>query len=223
MKAPATRNKSKVTAFCCLLLAVLAVVWAASAGGEKEENPGDYTVFGNSFARLTSDSVEVFSRSGDLMYTVPFTGSGSVLTASGETAALWSPGGGLLFLGEGGYRSAAVNGELLGVFGSECGAVCAICETGRSQFAVSVYSAAGEAFSLTAEGFFPLAAAVSPDGGELALLCADETGYFVRTYSLRSGAAQADTRLDGTAYSLTWDSSGLRAAYTDGEAIIKGG
>lgn len=143
MKAPATRNKSKVTAFCCLLLAVLAVVWAASAGGEKEENPGDYTVFGNSFARLTSDSVEVFSRSGDLMYTVPLTGSGSVLTASGETAALWSPGGGLLFLGEGGYRSAAVNGELLGVFGSECGAVCAICETGRSQFAVSVYSGRG--------------------------------------------------------------------------------
>ena len=162
MKAPATRNKSKVTAFCCLLLAVLAVVWAASAGGEKEENPGDYTVFGNSFARLTSDSVEVFSRSGDLMYTVPLTGSGSVLTASGETAALWSPGGGLLFLGEGGYRSAAVNGELLGVFGSECGAVCAICETGRSQFAVSVYSAAGEAFSLTAEGFF------SPRGGRIA-------------------------------------------------------
>ena len=149
MNALKTR-KNTVTALCFLLLAVCALLWSATAGtdeGLDEER--------NTFARFSSDSVEVLDSGGQVLYSVPFAHPLRTLTPSGEVCAAWAPGGEVLFLGRGGYKTPEVPGRVLGVFGSECGAVVLICETGSGDTLVTVYGAGGPVFTLQPRGFLP--------------------------------------------------------------------
>lgn len=220
MKAAGIR-KSTVTAFCCLLIAILAIVWAAAASAPDGVEPQeDYTHVGNSFARFSSTDVEVCDAAGNTLYSVPFEWEGRSLAASGEAAVAWEPGGEMLFLGEGGYKRLQTDGTILGVYGSECGAAAVISET-ESGFSVSVFGAAGESFSMKADEFWPLAAAVGPGGTTLAVLGADEDGYLAGLYGMDAGGLLWETRLDMPAYSLEWDGAHVIALRGfDGEVRI---
>ena len=93
MNALKTR-KNTVTALCFLLLAVCALLWSATAG--TDEGAGEER---NTFARFSSDSVEVLGTDGQVLYSVPFTHPLRALTPSGEVCAAWAPGGEVLFRG----------------------------------------------------------------------------------------------------------------------------
>ena len=121
MKNAVRVRRGRVLALCFAALAVIAVAWSASAPAAEEEIPAGYARVGNSFARFSSKNVEVFSPEGELLYSLPFEYAQRTLTPSGEGAAAWAPGSGIFLLGEGGYRYVAVEGELLGVFGSSGG------------------------------------------------------------------------------------------------------
>ena len=217
MNALKTR-KNTVTALCFLLLAVYALLWSATAG--TDEGAGEER---NTFARFSSDSVEVLGTDGQVLYSVPFTHPLRALTPSGEVCAAWAPGGEVLFLGRGGYKTPEVPGRVLGVFGSECGAVVLICETGSGDTLVTVYGAGGPVFTLQPEDFFPVAATVSPDALALALLAADGYGYSLRTYSLNDGEALTNQYLDGEAYSIKWEDAAPEVLYLQREATSEGG
>ena len=217
MKNAVRVRRGRMLALCFAALALIAVAWSAAVTAPEDEIPAGYTSIGNSFAHFSSDDVEVVTAEGEVLYSVPFDYDRRTLTPSGEGAAAWAPGESMLLLGEGGYLNVEPEGELLGVFGSVGGAVCAVCET-RDGPSVTVYRGSTAVFSLECESFFPLAAAVSPYGSELALLCADGAGYALRTYSLSGGSVSVD-RLDGAAAGLTWVSDDPEILYVDGNGV----
>ena len=212
MKSALRIRRGKAAAFCCLLLAVLAAVWSAAA--DPEENASDMLAVGNSFVRFSSENLELLSSRGEILCSLPFPYEGRQITAAGPGAAAWAPGAELVLLGGAGYMRVETEGSLLGVFGGECGAVCAICETPQA-LSVHVLDIRGEVFSLVCEDFSPLAAALSPDGGQLAVLSADDEGCAVRIFSTLSGEALELSRLDAPALSLYWDGSGLQVVDLD--------
>ena len=193
-------TKRFVSAFGAIALALAAVIWAAAAARpEPAKTDGKTARLGNSEARISSGRAEVFSPAGERLYAVD--GGFEYLTPLGENAAAaWSYGGRAVFLGAGGYRDFGAAGAL-GVFGAE--GLAAVISADGSGARVSVYSAAGEVCSLSPEGLFPVAAAFSPDGRELALLCAGE-GYSLCRYSLPSFEQLLSTNLDAPAYTLSW-------------------
>ena len=206
----AQKTRVRHVALCFFLLAVAAIVWTAAERREQEpEELTNYAALGNSFARISSGRAEVFSASGELAYAVDC--GAERLEPCGEAAAAWSPGGRLVFLGAGGYREAGTHGELLGVFGSESGAACALW-LGPDGARVSVYGAAGEAAHICpGDGIFPLAAAISPRLDAAAVLGADSEGYVLLEYSLPGLELRASARLDSPAYTLIWGEDGPRA------------
>lgn len=210
MKNAVRSRRSRAAALCCLLLALAAAVWAAAAGRGPDMG-ADCVGFGNSFARLTSGYVEVSGPDGG--YAAPLAGEGRVITPCGETAAAWAPGGELLLLGGAGYRRAELPGRLLGVFGGECGMCAAVCEGADGRFTAAAYTERGAAFTAVSDGAAIVAAALSPDGRGLALLCAGE-GWFIRRWDMLAGES-ADEPLEGPALSLKWDENGLRAVYAE--------
>ena len=202
-----TRRKSAAAALCFFLLAICAVVWAASAGTtDAGEGPETALPLGNSFVRLSSGRAEAVC-GGETAYSVP----AAALVPLGDTAAAaWTPGGQVWFLGEGGPREAEVPGRVLGVFGADCPAAAVIYETAEGA-SVGVYSPAGEACALECEGFFPIAAAFEPGAGRIALLRAQAGGYWIGIYSLPGFTELYSTKAAGAAYTLIWDKDGLRA------------
>ena len=70
-------------------------------------------------------------------------------------------------------------------------------------------------FLKAAAGFPRFAAALSPDGGQLAVLSADDEGCAVRIFSTLSGEALELSRLDAPALTLYWDGSGLQVVDLD--------
>lgn len=217
MKNAVRVRRSRMLAFCFAALALIAVVWSAAATAREDEIPAGYTSIGNFLAHFSSDVVEVVTAEGEVVYTAPFDYAGRTLTPSGEGAAAWAPGEGMLLLGEGGYLRVEPAGKLLGVFGSVGGAVCAVCET-RDGPAVTVYSGSAAVFSLECESFFPIACAVSPSGNELAVLSADGAGYALRIYSISGGSAAVE-RLDSAAADLSWTGDGPEISYVDGNGV----
>ena len=63
------------------------------------------------------------------------------------------------------------------------------------------------------DGAAIVAAALSPDGRGLALLCAGEH-WFIRRWDMLAGES-ADEPLEGPALSLKWDENGLRTVYAE--------
>ena len=216
----AERTRAKTLALCVLMLAVALLAWyAGTRAPDNAVNDGRYTPVGNSFARFSSNGVEVVTREGETLYSAEFDYPDRLLTRSGETAAAWTGEGEMLLLGEGGYRRVSVRGELLGVFGSECGAVCAITAAESGGERIALYGAYGEVFSFEPEGR-AIAAAVSPDGGALAVLTLDGA-FYVSAYSLPLGGALWRRGLDSAAYDLEWEgSSRVRADTGSGELYI---
>lgn len=211
-------RKNTVTAFCFFLLAVCALLWSVTAS--TDETSGEER---NTFAQFSSDSVEVLGGDGEVLYSVPFTHPLRTLTPGGEVCALWAPGGEVLFLGRGGFKSAEVNGRVLGVFGSACGAFALISEDLNGDTLVSVYGASGAVFTLYPDDFYPIAAAVSPDGRTLALLAADRYGYSLRTCEFTLGKVVIDQYLDSGAYSLRWEGAEPEVLYLQREDTSEGG
>ncbi len=209
MNNAARKRRGKLTALCFLLLALTAAVWAAAAAAP-EEVSGEYVPVGNSFARISSGAVEVFSDTGEELYTASAGTALLALTPAGDRAAAWAPGGEALLLAEDGYSRMDISGRLLAVFGGECGYAAALSEEASGRCRAAVYGAQGEEFSVECEGFFPVAAALPPEGDALALLGVDSAGYLVKAYSA-AGAALYEHRLDEAALTLIWDEDGLRA------------
>ena len=157
MQSKARLRRGKTLAFCSLLLAVAAVAWFASARApENEVISGNYTPVGNSYARFSSENVEVVTREGEVLYSAGFDYPRRALTASGEGAAAWSEGGEILLLGEGGHRRVRIDGAVCGVFGSDCGALAVVSEK-RGEVRVSVCTALGEVLSISPDAW-PVAA-----------------------------------------------------------------
>ena len=89
----------------------------------------------------------------------------------------------------------------------------AVCEGADGRFIAAAYTERGAAFTAVSDGAAIAAAALSPDGRGLALLCAGE-GWFIRRWDMLAGES-ADEPLEGPALSLKWDENGLRAVYAE--------
>lgn len=217
----ATRARAHVTAFCVMLLAVLGMVWYASTlAPDNAVISGNYTPVGNNFARFSSGKAELLSRTGEVISSVEFDYPDRALTAAGSVAAAWEPGGSIAFLGEGGAKLAREDG-LLGLFGSESGAVSMIVErSGRAE--VVVYGAPGVRLELTA-GSWPIAAVISPHGDVLAILSPEEGGMSVTAYSLPGSEELWHTTLSSPQFDLEWiDDAALHAFRGGGDIYIDG-
>ena len=217
-----TLRRGKTLSLLAALLAAALLYWFVSARTAGDgEIYADYVPVGNNFARFTSDSVELTDRDGVVLASAPFDHAGRALTVSGEIAAAWSPGGEVVFLAAGGCRDARLPGTLLGLFGSDCGAVAAICEI-RGEAAVLVYGQYGEALRLETEEW-PIAAAISPDGSGLAVLTAGTGGFSVGLYGLADGRRLWTLKTDRPEYDLEWaDGRTLRAFGGGTELYIDG-
>lgn len=192
MQSKARLRRGKTLAFCSLLLAVAAVAWFASARApENEVISGNYTPVGNSYARFSSENVEVVTREGEVLYSAGFDYPRRALTVSGEGAAAWSEGGEILLLGEGGYRRVLIDGAVCGVFGSDCGALAVVSEK-RGEVRVRVCTALGEVLSISPDAW-PVAAGIDAAGRTLALLTAGAGGFGGQ----RIFAARRGGELDG--------------------------
>lgn len=218
----AVRARTKTVAFCVMLLAVLGLAWyAGTLAPDNEVISGNYTAVGNSYARFSSENAELLSGDGEVLSSVAFDYPERYLAASGETAVAWEPGGCIAFLGAGGARMEDVDGRLLGVFGSGCGAVAAITESG-GEVAVLIFGSPGVELGLT-PGTRPIAAVISPDGTLLALLSPERDGFYVSAYSLPDMAPAWRTPLDRPQYDLEWTgAAALTASGGDGETYIDG-
>ena len=218
MQSKARLRRRKTLAFCSLLLAVAAVAWFASARApENEVISGNYTPVGNSYARFSSENVEVVTREGEVLYSAGFDHPRRALTASGEGAAAWSEGGEILLLGEGGYKRVLIDGAVCGVFGSDRGALAVVSEK-RGEVRVSVCTALGEVLSISPDAW-PVAAGIDAAGRTLALLTAGAGGFAVSAYSLPGAAESWTVALDSPRYDLEWTDAGTLRVFGGGEEL----
>lgn len=202
----AVLRRGKTLALCALLLSAALLYWFVSARSDTSaEVFASYVPAGNNFARFASDNVELLSRSGEVLVSEPFAYEDRALASCGDAAAAWSACGEVVFLGEGGARRASLPGELLGLFGSDCGSAAAICEI-RGEAVVCLYGIYGEVLRIAPEAW-PIAAEISPDGALLAVLGADGAGFSVEAYSLPAGRCRWQLRLDGPEYDLEWETA----------------
>ena len=137
---------------------------------------------GNSYARFSSENAELLSGDGEVLSAVEFGYPERYLTSSGETAVAWEPGGNIAFLGAGGARLEKAEGRLLGVFGSDTGAVSALVEDG-GEVKAEIFAAPGVKLELS-PGNRPIAAVIGGRGSVLALLSPERDGFYVSAYSL---------------------------------------
>lgn len=217
----ATRARAHVTAFCVMLLAVLGMVWYASTlAPDNAVISGNYTPVGNYFARFSSGNMELLSRTGEVISSVEFDYPDRELTAAGSVAAAWEPGGNMAFLGAGGAKTAREDG-LLGLFGSESGALAMIVER-DGHTGVVIYGAPGVRLELTS-GAWPIAAVISPHADVLAILTPEEGGMSVTAYSLPDAEVLWHTALASPQFDLEWiDAATLHAFRGGGDIYIDG-
>lgn len=218
----AVRARTKTVAFCVMLLAVLCLVWyAGTLAPDNAVISGNYTAVGNSYARFSSENAELLSGDGEVLSAVEFGYPERYLTSSGETAVAWEPGGNIAFLGAGGARLEKAEGQLLGVFGSDTGAVSALIEDG-GEVKAEIFAAPGVKLVLS-PGNRPIAAVIGGRGTVLALLSPERDGFYVSAYSLPDMSPAWRTPLDGPQYDLEWTDTAVLCAFGgDGEIYIDG-
>lgn len=199
MKHPAgTRHlTARRAALAALILAIAAAAaaafslrWRGDEGGSLtfESAAGEvFAVFGNSFAVCSSTQLQVFDENGRNTLTRAVSAENPGLAASDAALAVWSAGGDALLVldAEGEASELAAEGAVYAVSANGSGmlAVTTACEGYRGL--VTVYDAAlRPVYRWYAATAWPMAAALSPDGGTLAVLAASEEGGQLRLFSL---------------------------------------
>ena len=232
MKHPAgTRHlTARRAALAALILAIAAAAaaafslrWRGDEGGSLtfESAAGEvFAVFGNSFAVCSSTQLQVFDENGRNTLTRALSAENPGLAASDAALAVWSAGGdALLVLDAEGSASANESGML---------AVTTACEGYRGL--VTVYDAAlRPVYRWYAATAWPMAAALSPDGGTLAVLAASEEGGQLRLFSLAGEEELARFTAPGEVFfDLGWVDGGLclvserRAVFLDAAGAAAG-
>lgn len=225
MKHPAgTRHlTARRAALAALILAIAAAAaaafslrWRGDEGGSLtfESAAGEvFAVFGNSFAVCSSTQLQVFDENGRNTLTRAVSAENPGLAASDAALAVWSAGGDALLVldAEGSASELAVEGAVYAVSANESGmlAVTTACEGYRGL--VTVYDAAlRPVYRWYAATAWPMAAALSPDGGTLAVLAASEEGGQLRLFSLAGEEELARFVSPGEVFfDLGWVDGGL--------------
>ena len=225
MKHPAgTRHlTARRAALAALILAIAAAAaaafslrWRGDEGGSLtfESAAGEvFAVFGNSFAVCSSTQLQVFDENGRNTLTRAVSAENPGLAASDAALAVWSAGGDALLVldAEGSASELAAEGAVYAVSANGSGmlAVTTACEGYRGL--VTVYDAAlRPVYRWYAATAWPMAAALSPDGGTLAVLAASEAGGQLRLFSLGSEEERARFESPGEYFiDLAWMDGGL--------------
>ena len=225
MKHPAgTRHlTARRAALAALILAIAAAAaaafslrWRGDEGGSLtfESAAGEvFAVFGNSFAVCSSTQLQVFDENGRNTLTRAVSAENPGLAASDAALAVWSAGGDALLVldAEGSASELAAEGAVYAVSANESGmlAVTTACEGYRGL--VTVYDAAlRPVYRWYAATAWPMAAALSPDGGTLAVLAASEEGGQLRLFSLAGEEELARFTAAGEVFfDLGWVDGGL--------------
>lgn len=240
MKHPAgTRHlTARRAALAALILAIAAAAaaafslrWRGDEGGSLtfESAAGEvFAVFGNSFAVCSSTQLQVFDENGRNTLTRAVSAENPGLAASDAVLAVWSAGGDALLVldAEGNASEGAV--YAVSANGSGMLAVTTGCEGYRGL--VTVYDAAlRPVYRWYAATAWPMAAALSPDGGTLAVLAASEEGGQLRLFSLSGEEELARFTAPGEVFfDLGWVDGGLclvsgsRAVFLDAAGAAAG-
>ena len=198
-----------------------------------EPEPGQvFAAFGNSFAACSSTQLQVFDENGRNTLTRALSAENPGLAASDAALAVWSAGGDALLVldAEGSASELAAEGAVYAVSANESGmlAVTTACEGYRGL--VTVYDAAlRPVYRWYAATAWPMAAALSPDGGTLAVLAASEEGGQLRLFSLAGEEELARFVSPGEVFfDLGWVDGGLclvserRAVFLDAAGAAAG-
>lgn len=244
MKHPAgTRHlTARRAALAALILAIAAAAaaafslrWRGDEGGSLtfESAAGEvFALFGNSFAVCSSTQLQVFDESGRNTLTRAVSAENPGLAASDAALAVWSAGGDALLVldAEGSASELAAEGAVYAVSANGSGmlAVTTACEGYRGL--VTVYDAAlRPVYRWYAATAWPMAAALSPDGGTLAVLAASEEGGQLRLFSLAGEEELARFVSPGEVFfDLGWVDGGLclvserRAVFLDAAGPRRG-
>ena len=244
MKHPAgTRHlTARRAALAALILAIAAAAaaafslrWRGDEGGSLtfESAAGEvFAVFGNSFAVCSSTQLQVFDENCRNTLTRAVSAENPGLAASDAALAVWSAGGDALLVldAEGKASELAAEGAVYAVSANESGmlAVTTACEGYRGL--VTVYDAAlRPVYRWYAATAWPMAAALSPDGGTLAVLAASEEGGQLRLFSLAGEEELARFVSPGEVFfDLGWVDGGLclvsgsRAVFLDAAGAAAG-
>ena len=244
MKHPAgtIRLTARRAAIALLVLAIAAAAAAAFSlrwrGDEEgslafESAAGEvFAVFGNSFAVCSSTQLQVFDENGRNTLTRELSAENPGLAASDAALAVWSAGEeGLLVLdAEGEASELATEGTVYAVSANESGMLAVTTACGGYRGLVTVYDAAlRPVYRWYAATAWPIAAALSPDGGALAVLAASEEGGQLRLFSLAGEEELARFVSPGEVFfDLGWVDGGLclvsdsRAVFLDAAGTATG-
>lgn len=224
-----------ILAIAAAAAAAFSLRWRGDEGDALtfESSAGEvFAVFGNSFAVCSSTQLQVFDENGRNTLTRELSGENPGLAASDAALAVWSAGEeGLLVLdAEGNASELAAEGAVYAVSANESGmlAVTTACEGYRGL--VTVYDAAlRPVYRWYAATAWPIAAALSPDGGSLAVLAASEEGGQLRLFSLAGEDELARFTAPGEVFfDLGWVDGGLclvsdsRAVFLDAAGAVAG-